>query len=139
MTTNNQKDEPPSTPKPLIGVVGPCAAGKSTLIAGLTRRGYRTRHIAQEHSYVKDMWQRLTNPDILIFLDVAYPTTCQRRKLDWTESDWQEQQHRLSHAKAHADLYLDTDKLSMEEVLNKAIDFIRTRNNRVMKSTQGRS
>jgi hypothetical protein len=131
MTTNNKKDEPPSTPMPLIGIVGPCASGKSILIAGLTRLGYRTRHIAQEHSYVKDMWQRLTNPDILIFLDVAYPTTCQRRKLDWTESDWQEQQHRLSHAKAHADLYLDTDKLSIEEVLSTAIEFIRTRNKRV--------
>ncbi len=79
-------DEPASTKKLLIGVVGPCAAGKSTLIAGLTRLGYRTRHIAQEHSYVKDMWQRLTNPDILVFLDASYPTTCQRRKLDWTRS-----------------------------------------------------
>ncbi len=134
MTTNKNKDKPPSTPTPLIGIVGPCASGKSTLIAGLTRLGYRTRHIAQEHSYVKDMWQRLTNPDILIFLDVAYPTTCQRRNLDWTESDWQEQQHRLSHAKAHADLYLDTDKLSVDEVLNKVIEFIRTRNNRIKKS-----
>ena len=134
MTTNNQKDEPPSTPKPLIGVVGPCASGKSTLIAGLTNLGYRTRHIAQEHSYVKDMWQRLTNPDILIYLDVAYPTTCQRRKLDWTEADWQEQQHRLSHARANADLYLDTDKLSIEEVLNQANEFIQTRNNRIKKS-----
>jgi len=139
MTTNKNKDEPPSTPTPLIGIVGPCASGKSTLIAGLTRLGYRTRHIAQEHSYVKDMWQRLTNPDILIFLDVAYPTTCQRRKLDWTESDWQEQQHRLSHARAHADLYLDTDKLVAEEVLNKVIEFILNRNNRIEKSIQRRS
>ena len=133
MTTTKKKDEPPSTLMPLIGIVGPCASGKSTLIAGLTRLGYRTRHIAQEHSYVKDMWQRLTNPDILIFLDVAFPTTCQRRKLDWTESDWQEQQHRLSHAKAHADLYLDTDKLAVEEVLNKVIEFI-NKNNKITKS-----
>ena len=51
----------------LIGIVGPCAAGKSTLVADLAKHGYRTRHIAQEHSHVKDMWQRLTNPDLLIF------------------------------------------------------------------------
>ena len=108
----------------MIGVVGPCASGKSTLIAGLTRLGFRTRHIAQEHSYVKDMWQRLTNPDILVFLDASYSITCQRRKLDWTEADWQEQQQRLSHARAHADLYLDTDKLGIEDVLNKAVEFI---------------
>jgi thymidylate kinase len=122
---NRKKDKPPGTPKPLIGVVGPDAAGKSTLIAGLTRLGYRTRHIAQEHSFVKDMWQRLTNPQILIFLDVSYTTSCHRRKLDWTEADWQEQQDRLSHARANADLYLDTDKLTAEEVLNRVVEFIK--------------
>ena len=116
-------DDPASTSKLLIGVVGPCASGKSTLIAGLIRLGYRTRHIAQEHSYVKDMWQRLTNPDILVFLDAAYLTTCQRRKLDWTEADWQEQQHRLRHARENADLYLDTDRLSAEEVLERVVEF----------------
>jgi cytidylate kinase len=121
---DSQREEPPGTPNPLIGVVGPCASGKSTLIAGLTRLGFRTRHIAQEHSYVEDMWQRLTNPDILVFLDASYSITCQRQKLDWTEADWQEQQQRLSHARAHADLYLDTDKLSIEDVLNKAVEFI---------------
>jgi guanylate kinase len=117
-------EEPASLHKPLIGVVGPCASGKSTLIAGLTRLGYRTRHIAQEHSYVKDMWHRLTNPDILVFLDAAHLTTCRRRKLDWTEADWQEQQNRLSHARANADLYIDTDNSSIEEVLNRVITFV---------------
>ena len=125
MTTIVKKDKPPSTNGPLIGVVGPCAAGKSTLIAGLTRLGYCTRHIAQEHSYVKDMWQRLTNPDMLVFLDVSYATTCQRRKLDWTKADWGEQQHRLRHAREKADLYLDTDKLSVEQVLERVVEFVR--------------
>jgi cytidylate kinase len=127
MTTNKLKYKPATKPSPLIGVVGPCASGKSTLIAGLTRLGFRTRHIAQEHSYVKYMWKRLTNPDVLIFLDAAWPTTCQRRKLDWTESDWQEQQRRLSHARANADLYLDTNKLSIEEVLDQVIAFLKKR------------
>jgi len=125
LTMNAQKEKPPGTTQPLIGVVGPCAAGKSTLIAGLTRLGYRSRHIAQEHSYVKDMWQRLTDPDVLVFLDASYPTTCQRRKLDWTEADWQEQQQRLRHAREHADLYLDTDKLPAEEVLEQVVEFVR--------------
>ena len=124
MTTNSPKDEPASPTAPLIGVVGPCASGKSTLIEGLNRLGYRTRHIAQEHSYVKDMWERLTDPDILVFLDASYASTCQRRKLDWTEADWQEQQNRLSHARAHADLYLDTDELSVDEVFKAVVTFI---------------
>ncbi len=108
----------------LIGVVGPCGSGKSTLVAELKRRGYNARHIAQEHSYVKDMWYRLTNPDILIFLDASYPVTCKRRNLNWSEADWAEQQRRLSHARQHAALFLDTDKLNIEEVRRKVMDFL---------------
>lgn len=121
---NNSKKEPPGKQELLIGIVGPCAAGKSTLIEGLNQAGYTTRHIAQEHSYVKDMWKRLTNPDILVFLDAAYPTTISRRNLDWSEADWQEQQRRLAHAREHADIYIQTDSLTREEVLQKAINFI---------------
>ena len=109
----------------MIGVVGPCAAGKSTLIEGLTRLGYRTRHIAQEHSYVKDMWQRLTNPDVLVFLDASFATTHRRRKLNWTEADWQEQQRRLQHARENADVYLETDNLSAEEVLMRVVEGVK--------------
>jgi dephospho-CoA kinase len=103
----------------LIGVVGVCASGKSTLVKGLEARGYRTRHIAQEHSYV-------TNPDLLIYLDVSYPTTIQRRNLNWTEADYAEEQRRLLHAREHADLYVNTDPLSIEEVLEQVIRFIMT-------------
>jgi cytidylate kinase len=110
----------------LIGVVGVCASGKSTLVKGLEARGYRTRHIAQEHSYVKDMWKRITNPDLLIYLDVSYPITIQRRNLNWTEADYAEEQRRLVHAREHADLYVNTDPLSIEEVLEQVIRFIVT-------------
>jgi ABC-type glutathione transport system ATPase component len=117
-------EQPASTSGPLIGLVGPCGAGKTTLANGLTRLGYRARHIAQEHSYVKDMWQRLTNPDILVFVDASWAVTCRRRSLDWTEAEWQEQQHRLRHARENADLNLDTDNLSIEEVLERVVEFV---------------
>jgi hypothetical protein len=117
-------DQPDSQNKPLIGVVGVCASGKSTLIKEMEARGFRMRHIAQEHSYVKDMWKRITNPDVLIFLDVTYPLTVQRRQLDWTEADWAEQQRRLLHAREHADLYINTDDLSIKQVLEIAIAFV---------------
>jgi cytidylate kinase len=107
-----------------IGVVGPCAAGKSTLVAGLEKCGYSPRHIAQEHSYVPDMWQKITNPDILIFLDVAYPTTLKRRQMHWEETEFLEQQRRLAHARQHANLYLDTEQLTIEEVLIKVLRFL---------------
>jgi deoxyadenosine/deoxycytidine kinase len=110
----------------LIGVVGPCGSGKSTLTEALDRLGYSTRHIAQEHSYVKDMWLRLTNPDVLIFLQASFPTTRERKKkmIHWTQADYEEQQRRLSHALAHADLILDTDPLSIQDVLEQTLAFI---------------
>ncbi len=110
----------------LIGVVGPCAAGKTTLISGLREHGYQARHIAQEHSYVPDMWQRITHPDVLIYLDVSYPLTLQRRKLDWNEAEYQEQVRRLQHARQHADYYLLTDSLTPEQVLEKILAFLQS-------------
>ncbi len=110
--------------KPVIGVVGPCAAGKSTLIHNLASRGYHIKHIAQEHSYVPHMWQRLTNPDILIFLDVSFEESNRRRPMPWQESDYAEQQHRLRHAREHADFYLLTDGLTPDEVAARVLDFL---------------
>ncbi|MDD5369601.1 MAG: hypothetical protein PHQ40_10975 [Anaerolineaceae bacterium] len=108
----------------VIGVVGPCASGKSTLIANLKKSGILARHIAQEHSYVADMWQRISHPDVLIFLDVSYSLSKERRSLDWSPADYSEQQHRLRHARQHADLYIDTDPLCPEEVIQTVLWFL---------------
>lgn len=107
-----------------IGVVGPCAAGKTTLVGKLRGLGFTVRHIAQEHSYVPSMWKRITNPDILIYLDVSYPNTLRRKQLNWTYEEYEAQLQRLSHARAHADLVIDTNPLTEEEVLQKAVHFI---------------
>lgn len=107
-----------------IGIVGPCASGKSTLIAALRARGYRVHHIAQEHSFVPQMWQKLVNPDVLIFLDVSYPVSITRRALNWQPADWEEQQRRLAHARTHANLYLQTDTLTPAEVLTAVVSFL---------------
>jgi cytidylate kinase len=116
--------EPPG--KPLIGVVGPCGSGKSTLISGLEPLGYACRHIAQEHSYVQAMWQIISRPDLLIYLAASFPVSTARRKLDWQEKDYQEQLRRLAHAREHAHLIIDTDNLTPEQVLQKALDFLET-------------
>ena len=108
-----------------IGVVGPCAAGKSTLIQRLRALGYQAKHIAQEHSYVPRMWQRLSKPDILVYLDVSYPLTIQRRNLDWTVNEYLEEIHRLRHAREHAHLYINTDALSPEDVLEQVLLFLK--------------
>lgn len=111
---------------PLVGVVGPCGSGKSTLIAALDSLGYATRHIAQEHSYVKDMWKRLSNPDVLVFLQASFPVTRLRKPTMtlWTEADYNEQQRRLAHALEHADLVIDTDNLNVDEVLARVLSFL---------------
>lgn len=116
-----------SPPGPLkVAVVGPCTAGKSTLVAALKAAGFDARHVAQEHSYVPDMWQRITRPDALIYLDVEFETACKRRRISW-DIDWLDtEKQRLAHARDHCDLYIATDLLSAEEVARQALDFLNT-------------
>jgi len=117
-------DEPPSN-RLLIGVVGPCGSGKSTLIAGLEMRGYQCRHIAQEHSYVQAMWQIIAKPDLLIYLHSSFENSTSRRQLNWNEKDYEEQLRRLAHARQHASLIIDTDKITPDQVLQHALDFLK--------------
>jgi cytidylate kinase len=109
----------------LIGIVGPCGAGKTTLADGLNHNGFRARAIAQEHSYVKDMWQRITRPDLLIFLQASCAVGGKRRQMEWTEAEWQEQQYRLMHARQHAVFYLDTDQLGISDVLDSVMEYLK--------------
>jgi len=110
--------------KILIGIVGPCGAGKTTLAAGLKDRGYQARGIGQEHSYAPSMWQRITKPNVLIYLDVSYENTLRRRQLDWTSDEYTEQLYRLRHARQNANFYLDTNPLTISQVLARVIDFL---------------
>lgn len=121
------KMDGPGGRNPLIGVVGPCGSGKSTLIAALEGEGFRCRHIAQEHSYVPAMWQKITNPDVLIFLNSSFEVSTRRRKLNWNEGDYAEQQRRLAHAREHANLLIETDSLTPEDVLATALRFLEGR------------
>lgn len=110
--------------KPKLGVVGPCAAGKSTLVSQLRSLGYRVHHIAQEHSYVQDMWKRIADPDVLIYLHVSFPVSRERSDSSWTRDIYLKQIERLAHAKAKADLYIDTDQLTPDQVLEQVLDKI---------------
>jgi len=112
--------------KPLrVAIVGACAAGKSSLVSALRDRGYKARHVAQEHSYVPNMWQRISKPDILIYLDVDLETIKQRRPtLDFRREHLEEQNRRLAHARANCSLYLDTSDLALEEVRRQALDYL---------------
>ncbi len=112
-----------------VAIVGPCSSGKSTLRQALVSSGYRNIKMpTQEHSYVKDMWQRITKPDLLIYLDVDYPTTLARRPhIDLGPERVETQNDRLSHAREHADFYLDTSPLTPKEIAKIVLEFLNTK------------
>ena len=108
-----------------IAVVGPCVSGKSELVNALRAGGFEARHVVQEHSYVPEMWKRISRPDVLIFLDVDYSTAKVRRPyIDWGPERLREQAARLSHAREHCDLYLNTSALSKDEVRKRVLGFL---------------
>jgi guanylate kinase len=102
-----------------VVIVGPCASGKSTLLSGLRARGFNgARVVAQEHSGVRDLWKLRGRPDCLIYLDAKLATIALRQhRSDWTEEYLAEQQRRLQQARDDCDLYLATDELTIEAVL----------------------
>lgn len=108
-----------------VAVVGACASGKSTLVSSLREVGYKARHVAQEHSYVPNMWQRICQPDVLIYLDVNYESIRTRRPhLDFRPEDLAEQNRRLAHARQHCHLYLDTNELNPTQVQDQTLSFL---------------
>jgi len=112
---------------PLIKIVGPCAAGKTTLTNRLRALGYNARQIAQEHSGVPDMWRRIHPPDVLIYLDAGDETILQRRPKEGLDVLLPRQRRRLAHARAHADLVVVTDNLTPAEVLARVLRFLEER------------
>ncbi|MCK5053940.1 MAG: hypothetical protein KAR65_06660 [Anaerolineales bacterium] len=106
----------------MIAIVGPCGAGKTVLADGLQQHDYNARQIAQEHSFVQDMWQVLTKPDILVYLDASYETCTKRKRFNWTRREYDEQVRRLVHARENHDIYIMTDELVPEEILRITLD-----------------
>jgi len=105
-------------------VVGVCASGKSTLVNALRDLGIDAYNVAQEHSVIKKLWNR-TQPDILIVLDAQLISIRQRRIVPWGEERLAVQRERLYDACEHADLYIRTDDLSRDEIVQCVLEHIR--------------
>ncbi len=116
-----------------IVVVGPCAAGKTTLVNGLRAQGFTSaRLVAQEHSGVYGLWAKHVQPDVLIFLDVQAATMNRRQgRTDWTDAARAEQLLRLGNARCKCDLYLSTDDLTISQVFEAVVQFLEERFPRV--------
>ncbi|MGD1992279.1 MAG: hypothetical protein PVI59_03715 [Anaerolineae bacterium] len=110
----------------LVAVVGPCGGGKTALVTALRRHGVEAREVAQEHSFVPAMWQRITNPDLLVYLDVSRCVAERRKGRELPLAYWLQLIDRLAHARAHADLLIETDRLTLDHVLEKALSFLET-------------
>lgn len=105
-----------------IAIVGPCAAGKSTLAGKLSQLGLHAKQIAQEHSYIPSMWKLLTNPDVLIYLEVSFEVASHRKSLNWRPQDHQAQRERLKHARKYCHVYIQTDDLTPDQVLARVLE-----------------
>lgn len=72
-----------------------------------------------------DMWRRLVAPDVLIYLDLSHETYRRRRPKDDAGPEYLDmQRHRLGHARAHADLVLDTSDMTAAEVRDTVLNFL---------------
>ncbi len=73
------------------------------------------------------MWQHISRPEVLIYLHASFETCTRRRRLNWLYEDYEEQLRRLTHARQHADLVIETDALTVSQVLEIAVTFLRER------------
>jgi deoxyadenosine/deoxycytidine kinase len=109
-----------------IIVVGPCASGKTSLVEKLVHLGYDADTIAQEHSQVPTLWQHNV-PDVVIYLDVSFPSILKRREIDWDEAFLAEEKRRLANARQACDLCVNTDKLKEDQVFRRVRRFLEKR------------
>ncbi len=110
---------------PLIKVVGISGSGKSTLVKQLRKAGYSARPVSQEHSSVPDLWQQFDRTALLIYLDVSLEAQRQRRPdVTWDADYWQTEYKRLTHAREHADLKINTSALTADIVWQITLAFV---------------
>lgn len=113
--------------QPVIGIVGPCASGKSSLVSALHEHGMQAKQIVQEHSYAPQMWRIIGRPDFLIYLDASFESCTRRKQLDWNLAEYQQQQDRLADARENCDYYLSTDELTEAQVVDRALNELERR------------
>ena len=104
-------------------IVGPCGSGKTTLFEGI--QGYAVLEFNQEHRFFIKAWKK-KNADILIYLDATSETSRARGKKMRPEEHYK-QTGRLKHARENCDLYIPTDNLTIDEVLEYTMTFLSSR------------
>ncbi len=128
MSARRRRSAEPETPvrpgTPRVVVVGPCASGKSTLVAGLRRLGFEAAACGQEHSEIPTLW-RHTNPDVVVALEVDLATIRERRGVtEWPDWLYDAQRRRLQQAEAVAAIHVDTTLFDADAVLEQVAAYL---------------
>lgn len=119
MTGSSQANDPRR-----IVVVGPCASGKTTLVERLGELGYDARVVAQEHSIIRDLWQK-RDPDVVIALDLALDQVRERRSPTWSADIYRVQHERLREAFGVADIRIDSGAHDEDEVVGIVVAWLK--------------
>ncbi len=106
-----------------IVIVGVCTSGKTSVCNTLKELGYDAYTVAQEHSSVPHMW-RLRNPDVVVYLYCDLETVRKRRAVYWGRKLFETQLHRLSDARKHSHVFIDTTELQVEDTVQKVLQAI---------------
>lgn len=101
-------------------VVGTCGSGKTTLVERLGWLGIQAGSVAQEHSEAQHLWMR-RRPDFLIVLDCGYERVRTRRRVSWPAARLEVERRRLAHARQNCQLFLQTDDLTIEDVVGRTL------------------
>jgi shikimate kinase len=96
-------------------VVGPCAAGKSTLVRDLTAEGIPAREVAQEHSEAPRLYARRPQAAV-VYLAADWKTVAARRGRRDNRAQYESELRRLAAARAAAAFVLHTDGLTPDAV-----------------------
>jgi hypothetical protein len=108
-----------------VAVVGSCASGKSSVVAGLRERGLDAYAVGQEHSIIPDLWRHL-RPARLVYLDVSLAAIRARRDdPSWPQWIYELQQERLRDARLHADVVIATDDCDLDGVIEATLAALR--------------
>lgn len=67
---------------------------------------------------------------MLVFLEVNYENTLKRSTLQWYESDYLKQLERLANARENANLIINTNNFTQDEVLKIILNEINTIENK---------
>jgi len=67
------------------------------------------------------MWRQLSRPEVLVYLDASLSVVRGRLRVTYDESREREQRRRLAHARRHCDVFVRTDSLTEDQVLERVV------------------